>query len=507
MSDGAAAAETPSPSTSTSSEPAPRAMKQPPAATLVIFGGTGDLTRRLLIPAIANLCADGLIGDDLTIIGIGSREGDDEMMRGLLDEFAPAGECWQKLRARITYLAGDFTQPDVFERLKAKLGDGNAAFYLAVAPQFFGPIVESLSQAGLMAEADGRFRRVLIEKPFGHDLPSAVALDERLLTCVSEAQVYRIDHFLGKETVQNIMIARFANAWMEAVWNNHYIDNIQITAAETVDVGSRGAFYDATGAMRDMVPNHLFQLLAMIAMEPPTGFDADSIRSEKAKVLKAVRKPDAEEATTHAVRGQYVGGAIGGKDLVGYRDAQDVAKDSTTETYVAIKLLVDTWRWAGVPFYLRTGKALTARDTEIVVTFKPVPFALFRETPGCDLPPNKLILQLQPNEGIDLSFLVKRPGPAIEATPVSLDFAYSDHFRIGGRTGYETLLYDMLMGDQTLFQRADQIEAGWAAIQPFLDAWAAGGHDPEPYQPGSAGPASADALIARDGRAWHRIGA
>jgi glucose-6-phosphate 1-dehydrogenase len=471
---------------------------------LVIFGASGDLTRRLLVPAIANLCNDGLIGTDLKIIGIGSRDGDDEMLRSLLDEFAPKGACWDSLRARITYMSGDFTQPAIFEALKGPLGEGNAAFYLAVAPQFFGPIVESLAQADLMAEADGRFRRVLIEKPFGHDLASAQELNARILKVVDEAQVYRIDHFLGKETVQNIMVARFANAWLEAVWNNRYIDNIQITAVETVDVGTRGAFYDATGAMRDMVPNHLFQLLAMIAMEPPNDFGADAIRSEKAKTLRAIRKPNKAEAKSDAVRGQYQAGKIGDRKIKAYARTDDIAADSRTETYVALKLFVDTWRWAGVPFYLRTGKALAARDTEIVVTFKPVPMAMFRNTPVGDLPANRMVFQLQPNEGVDLGFMVKKPGPAIEATPVSLDFAYADHFKIGGRTGYETLLYDMLMGDQTLFQRADQIEAGWAAIQPILDVWTKG--KPEPYKPGSDGPACADELLARDGREWHQIG-
>jgi glucose-6-phosphate 1-dehydrogenase len=478
--------------------------KPTPPATLVIFGATGDLTRRLLVPAITNLCSDGLVGSDLDIIGIGAREGDDAMLRDLLDEFAPAGSCWKAVRERISYLSGDFTRPEVYAALKAQLGAGNAAFYLAVAPQFFGPIVEHLAAAGLTQEAGGCFRRVLIEKPFGHDLASAQALDARILHHIDEAQVYRIDHFLGKETVQNILVARFANAWLEAVWNNRYIDNIQITAAETVDVGSRGGFYDATGALRDMVPNHLFQLLAMVAMEAPNGFDADSIRSEKARVLRAIRKPSKAEAKTDAVRGQYGAGKIGDRKIAAYTDTADVAADSRTDTYAALKLQIDTWRWAGVPFYLRTGKALAARDTEIVITFKPVPYAGFRETPVADLPPNKLVFQIQPNEGIDLSFLVKKPGPAIQATPIALDFAYADHFKIGGRTGYETLLYDMLMGDQTLFQRADQIEAGWAAIQPILDAWKRG--KPELYEPGSAGPAGADALLQRDGREWHIIG-
>ena len=472
-------------------------LKQAPAATLVIFGGTGDLARRLLVPAIAHLCGDGLIGEDLHIIGIGSREGSDEDLRAGFDEFAPKTECWQRLRGRITYLQGDFTQAPVFQALKGKLDDAaNAVFYLATPAQFFGPIVERLAAAGLMEEEGGAFRRVAVEKPFGHDLASARALNKQILTVVDESQVYRIDHFLGKETVQNIMVARFANPWIEAIWNNRYIDSVQITAAEAIDVGTRGAFYDATGALRDMVPNHLFQLMAMVGMEPPNDLSAEAIRTEKAKVLSAVREPSPAEAKADGVRGQYQG----------YRKTADVNAKSNVETYVALKLWVDTWRWAGVPFYLRTGKALKARDTEVVVTFKPVPLSLFRNTPVADLPPNRLVLQLQPNEGIDLDFMVKQPGPKMQAVPVALDFKYADRFEIGGRTGYETLLYDMLLGDQTLFQRADQIEAGWAAVQPFLDVWAKGKGKVETYKRGSVGPAGAAELLERDGREWHAIG-
>ena len=472
------------------------ALKQAPSATLVIFGGTGDLARRLLVPAIVNLCGDGLIGDHLDIIGIGSSEGDDESLRKGLDEFAPKDAGWERLRKRISYLKGDFTQRQVFEDLKARLGKaGNVVFYLATPGKFFGPIIESLAKAGLMDEKKAAFRRVAVEKPFGHDLASARALNRQILAVVDEAQVYRIDHFLGKETVQNIMVARFANPWLEAVWNNRYIDSVQITAAETVDVGTRGAFYDSTGALRDMVPNHLFQLMALVGMEPSNDLTADAIRTEKAKVLAAVRAPSPAEARTDGVRGQYAD----------YRKAADVAPKSNMETYVALKLWIDSWRWAGVPFYLRTGKALKARDTEIVVTFKPVPLALFRDTPVADMPPNRLILQLQPDEGIDLEFMVKKPGPKMQAVPVALDFKYADKFKIGGRTGYETLLYDMLMGDQTLFQRADQIEAGWAAVQPFLDLWAKGRGKVESYRRGSRGPECAAELIERDGRAWHAI--
>lgn len=472
------------------------ALRQAPPATLVIFGGSGDLARRLLVPALVNLGGDGLIGDTLDIIGIGSSEGDDASLRASLDEFAPKGAGWTTLRKRISYLRGDFTQDQVFAELASKLGKAaNVIFYLATPAKFFGPIIESLARSGLMKESKNGFRRVAVEKPFGHDLASARALNRQILNVVDEAQVYRIDHFLGKETVQNIMVARFANPWLEAVWNNRYIDNVQITAAEIVDVGTRGAFYDATGALRDMVPNHLFQLMAMVGMEPPNDLSADSIRSEKAKLLAAVRTPTADDANRDGVRGQYAG----------YRKATDVAPKSRTETYVALKLWIDSWRWSGVPFYLRTGKALKARDTEIVVTFKPVPLALFRDTPVADLAPNRLILQLQPNEGIDLDFMVKKPGPQMQAVPVALDFKYADAFAIGGRTGYETLLYDMMMGDQTLFQRADQIEAGWAAVQPFLDLWGDSRDKVESYKKGSDGPAGAVELLARDGRAWSAI--
>jgi glucose-6-phosphate 1-dehydrogenase len=482
-----------------------------PAATLVIFGALGDLTKRLLMPSILNLARDGLVGRELKIIGVSYHDGDDEMLRQSLEEFitgnsaAKGGDAaaWKALRPRITYHRGDFTEKSTFEALAAKL-QGNAAFYLATAPQFFGTIVEQLSDAGALDEKDG-FRRVLIEKPFGHDLASAQDLNKLILARITESQVYRIDHFLGKETVQNIMVARFANSLLEAVWNSRYIDHVQITATETVTVGTRGKFYDATGALRDMLPNHLFQVLAMIGMEPPNSFEAEAIRNEKAKLLAAVRGPCAQTADRDAVRGRYTAGTAGGKAVDDYLSEPDIAADSRTETFAAVKVEVETWRWAGVPFYLRTGKALTTRDTEIVVQFKPVPFALFRGTGVDQLPPNTLVIQVQPNEGVSVNFLAKKPGPAMDASAVSMDFRYADHFTLGQRTGYETLLYDALIGDQTLFQRADMIEAGWAAMQPVLDAWAVGGI-PEDYVAGSAGPIGADELLTRDGRKWHSVG-
>ena len=493
--------------------------KSAPPVTLVIFGATGDLTRRLLVPAIINLTRSGLVGDDLTILGVGIDEGDDEFLRRRLDEFlsdlSPQAEvrtttddAWDRLRSRISYRSGDFTEDEIYEAIKLQIGSAaNVAFYLAVPPSLFGPIVEKLATHGLMEETGVCFRRVAIEKPFGTDLASARALNAQILAQVAEQQVYRLDHFLGKETVQNLMTTRFANMIIEGLWSNNYIDHVQITAAESVDVGSRGKFYDATGALRDMVPNHLFQLLAMIAMEPPNSFDAEAVRNEKGKVLKALRVYSMEEAAANSVRGIYGTGNIDGQPLRAYRETKDVSSDSRTETYVALKLYADTWRWAGVPFYLRTGKALTARDTEIVITFNKVPFAQFRESEVTrQLPRNRLVIQVQPDEGISMEISIKRPGQSVETVPVSLDFRYADRFDIGHTTGYESLIYDLFIGDQTLFQRADSIEAGWAAVQPFLDAWSCDKTIPEAYVPGSMGPAAADELIGKDGRAWHELG-
>jgi glucose-6-phosphate 1-dehydrogenase len=487
-----------------------QSVKPAPPTTLVIFGAMGDLTRRLLMPALVNMTRLGLVGDDFQVLGVGIEEGDDQVLRDALGSFDAKGsegagekdEAWSRLRDRVGYLQGDFTQDAVYDQLKARV-HGNVAFYLAVPARFFGDIVDKLADHGLMTEARNAFRRISIEKPFGHDLASARALNARILARISEAQVYRIDHFLGKETVQNIMTARFANMMIERVWNSDCIDHVQITAAEAVDVGTRGKFYDATGALRDMVPNHLFQLLAMVAMEPPASFDAEAIRNEKGKVLKAVRVYSPGKARRNGVRGAYTAGKVQGHDVPDYAAVADVAPDSRTETYVALKLMVDTWRWAGVPFYLRTGKAMARRDTEIVITFKPVPFASFHKLAEM-LPPNRLIIQVQPDEGLSMDINIKRPGLEVATAPIALDFRYADKFDIGHLTGYESLIYDLFTGDQTLFQRADAIEAGWAAVQPFLDLWA---HDgtPEPYEAGTLGPAAADALLAHDGNTWHDL--
>lgn len=476
-----------------------------PPATLVIFGGAGDLSRRLLTPALVNLTRDGLIGDDLAILVVsrGPDEGIQQQLSQHLDLADKATKAaWAKRCKKIAYFQGEFDDPATYEGLAKQLS-GNVAFYFATAASFFAPVAQNLAKVGLLKETGG-FRRVVVEKPFGHDLASARALNKVLLGVMEESQIFRIDHFLGKETVQNIMVARFGNAFLEAVWNARYIDHVEITAAETVDVGTRGAFYDATGALRDMVPNHLFQLLAMVGMEPPNSFDAEAVRNEKVKLLQAVRVPTPKEAKTDAVRGRYTGGTIAGKKVTPYLKAGDVAKSSTTETYVACKLMVDSWRWAGVPFYLRTGKAMAARDTEIVIQFKPIALAMFRGADIAKIPPNKLIIQIQPNEGLDLHFNAKVPGPVVDTKEVCMAFRYADNFDLGHRTGYETLLYDVLIGDQALFQRADQVERGWQIVQPILNAWAKGG-EPEDYKAGSEGPACADALMARDGRAWHPV--
>jgi glucose-6-phosphate 1-dehydrogenase len=480
--------------------------KRAPAATLVIFGATGDLTRRLLVPALANLRREGLIGDELDILGIGKQEMDDKALRAALAEFVDAGDpAWRKLKGRIAYLRGDFGDDETYRALGARLGPGNAAFYLATPPAFFGEIARRLAAHRLLDENEGRYRRLLIEKPFGRDLASAQALNRCLLMLVDEPQIYRIDHYLGKETVRNILVARFANPMIEAVWNRRYVDHVQITAAESVGVGRRGRFYDATGALRDMVPNHLFQLLEMVGMEPPNSFSAGAIRAEKTKVVEAIRRLSPAQVRTDVVRGRYGAGPVGGEPQAAYSDEPEVDPNSRTETYAAMKLCLDTWRWSGVPFYLRTGKAMARRDTEIVLQFRPVPCALFRHAGVTSLPPNRLVIHIQPDEGISFDFLAKLPGPAIETAPVSMDFRYGDHFQLGKLTGYETLLYDLMIGDQTLFQRADAIEAAWAAVQPILDAWDRGQGRPQAYKAGSNGPQAADALLARDGRAWQSL--
>jgi glucose-6-phosphate 1-dehydrogenase len=385
---------------------------------------------------------------------------------------------------------------------------GNYLYYLATASSFFCDIVHHLGAAGLTREENDRWRRVIIEKPFGRDLTSARNLNQAISPILKESQIYRIDHYLGKETVQNILVFRFGNGIFEHIWNHHYIDHVQITVAETVGVESRGGFYEGVGAMRDMVQNHLFQLLAMIAMEPPVSFEADAVRDEKSKLLKAIQPLSSEAVLTQAVRGQYGAGRIHEKNLnlLAYRSEPRVALNSSTETYAALKLTIDNWRWANVPFYLRTGKRLPKRVTEIAVQFKQVPSLLFRQTSIDRLTPNFLIIRIQPSEGIHLQFGAKVPGPRVMMSGVEMDFCYANYFGTTPSTGYETLLYDCMIGDATLFQRSDNVELGWSVVEPILDVWSAlPPRDFANYDAGSWGPADADALLARDGRQWRRI--
>jgi glucose-6-phosphate 1-dehydrogenase len=493
-----------------------------PAANLFLFGANGDLVKRLLMPALYHLTRDNLVDKHLHIYGVDHNENTDQGFAEKLETFirdtaeskvkgdgakALDPKVWADLSTRIGYVTGDFLDDAAYAAIAKKIEESetkNAVFYLATAPRFFEEIADRLAKSGLMKEGDDHFRRVVIEKPFGSDLQTAIALNKRLLMDMSENQIYRIDHFLGKETVQNILISRFANGLFESFWNNHYVDHVQITAAETVGVESRGSFYDQTGALRDMVPNHLFQLLAMVGMEPPAAFGADAVRGEKAKVVGAIRPQTSGQALTSSVRGQYHAGKIDGKKVAAYRSEAKVDPKSTTETFVALKVMIDNWRWVGVPFYLRTGKRMSARATEVAICFKPAPYAQFRDTDVDKLKPNYLTIRIQPNEGMWFDFQAKRPGPTVDIENVQMGFAYKDFFKMQPSTGYETLIYDCLTGDQTLFQRADNIENGWRAVQPFLDAWDNGSHVYE-YEAGTDGPAAADELLARDGRSWHNF--
>jgi glucose-6-phosphate 1-dehydrogenase len=487
-----------------------------PPCVLVIFGAAGDLTRRLLMPALYNLRRSGLLPDGFRIIGVARGTKSDEAFRREFDasmhafaKDAENGGDWKWLRERMSYLKGDLQDPTTYRALGEQLekaGPGNVLFYLATPPSLFAPVIEQLGKAKLLEECESAWRRVIVEKPFGTDLRSARALNRKILSVMSEKQVFRIDHYLGKETVQNIMVFRFGNGIFEPLWNRNHIDHVQITVAETVGVGTRGKFYDATGALRDMIPNHLFQLLELTAMEPPTCFDADAVRTEKSKVLESVHAFGTRDAERNVVRGQYGEGAIDGKAVTAYRQSPDVAPDSKTETYVALKLMMDNWRWAGVPFYLRTGKALRTRRSEIVIRFKQAPFALFRDTPVEHLTPNDLVLHIQPEEGVTLSIGAKKPGPRVIMGSVGLRFDYKDYFEVAPSTGYETLIYDCMTGDTTLFKRAEEIEAGWRIVQPLLDLWSDGdAAAPAAYAAGSQGPQEADELLACDGRQWRAL--
>ena len=502
----------------------------PGPCAMVVFGASGDLTARLLIPALYNLSRTRLIPENFALIGVARSDATSESWRdylydklksyaGKASEFNGGRideEAWNRLADKMSYVQGDLSKPELYDKLRAALAEaekthgtqGNVIFYLAVAEKFFCPAIEHLREAGLTdqpIDPDGKpryWRRVVFEKPFGHSLESARALNARVLRTLSEDQIFRIDHFLGKETVQNIMALRFANGMFEPIWNRDRIDHVQVTVSETVGVESRGTFYEATGALRDMVPNHVLALVSMVAMEPPSAFDPASIRSRKSDVFTAMRPVRVNQV----VRAQYAAGTVLGKPVNAYRDEPNVARDLKVETYVAMQLEIDNWRWAGVPFFIRTGKHLSQRKTEVAIRFKQAPYTPFRHTPVFCLPDNWLIISIAPDEGISLQFAVKRPGPVVDLAGVRMDFRDNDWFQNEPNVGYETLIYDVMMGDQTLFMRADMVEEAWRVVQPVLDAWADDNADVTTYVSGSEGPLEADGLLARQGNfSWRAI--
>jgi glucose-6-phosphate 1-dehydrogenase len=484
---------------------------------IVIFGASGDLTKRKLIPSLYNLSSYGLLPAKFSIIGVARSEWNDDGFGDQLGrDLAKLGtqpvdaQVWKEFRGRMMYCAGSFDDPKTYECLEARLAEsakkfgtgGNVLFYLSVQPDFFAVIPKMLADRGLLRE-EGCWRRVIIEKPFGRDLASARELNTKLTSVLQEHQIYRIDHYLGKETAQNLLVFRLGNAVFEPIWNRRYVDHVQLTVAESIGVEARGAFYETAGAFRDVMQNHMFMLLALIAMEPPTSLEGEAVRNEKVKVLGAIRRWKPEEVLINTVRGQYGAGSVDGRLVPAYRTEPNVDRNSNVETYAAVKLLIDNWRWAGVPFYLRSGKRLASRTTKIVVRFKTPPLSIFGSGESDPIAPNYLIFHIQPEEGIMFQVRAKVPGPTITTKPVHLDFDYNQFGERAPTTGYEKLLYDCMVGDSTLFHRSDMVEAAWEAAQPILDAWA--NHPPTDfsnYAAGTWGPPAADDLMARDQHRW-----
>jgi glucose-6-phosphate 1-dehydrogenase len=499
-----------------SQEPLPTA----DSCVLVIFGASGDLTRRKLIPSLYNLACVGCMNPQFEVLGVGRTEMSSEDFRAKLREGASKSSDtrgfedghWKEFEQRLHYIVGDPADNQFYDGLRERLGESkqskfspNHLFYVSTPASVAGPIIEGLSRSGLNRN-DAGWARIILEKPFGHDLKSAQELNAIVHKAFDEKDVFRIDHYLGKETVQNILVFRFGNSLFEPVWNRNYIEYVEITAAETVGVEDRAGFYEETGALRDMVANHMLQLLALTAMEPPIEFEADAVREQKVQALKSIRPMTVEEVAKRTFRGQYGPGEVDGKRVPGYREEHGVKKDSVTETYAAVEFYVNNWRWAGVPFYVRTGKRLPRQTSEIRVHLKRTPQALFAGTPYEQLGPNVISLRIQPDDGIGIAFDVKRPGAHMRALTVDANFSYEAVFGSKGPPAYETLLLDSMRGDPTLFTRRDEVEAEWRIITPIEEGWA---QLPAPafpnYAAGSEGPVEADALIAGDHRGWRKL--
>ena len=492
------------------------AVGRPDPLVLVIFGATGDLARRKLMPALWRLWCDGLLPARFAVMGFAREAMSDAdfraRMRDAVAEFdaAPDAARWAEFEAGLFYEGSVFDDPAGFLRLHARLEEidgargtaGNRLYYLAIPPGVIAQVVQGLGRAGMVSPPDGaRWTRIIVEKPFGRDLESARRLNSDLLRVFDERQVFRIDHYLGKETLQNLLVFRFANTIWEPLWNRTYVDHVQITVAESVGVGARAGYYDSAGALRDMVQSHLLQILTLVAMEPPASYDADAIRGEKVKVLQSIPLICGDEVGRDTVRGQYAASVPAAAPMAGYRDEADVPAGSRTETFAALRLTVDNWRWAGVPFYLRTGKRLPAKASEVVVRFRPPPHPVRDRVERDEPAPNALVLHLQPDEGISLHFEAKVPGLRGPLQPVSMDFDYCRAFGVESPGAYQRLLLDAMLGDATLFARRDEVEAAWTLVTPILEAWAGSGA-PDPYPAGNWGPDSADALLAREGRVW-----